>query len=125
MTRALLMLWPAIMLGCVSAPEVNPWAERERASVEAEYPIEPPELAEDLSNLGSVLETGLGNYDIAEANAEALESLSLAYNATLDAAEQDHAFLARQLREERRGRLWDKMSYWAVIAAGVLLGISR
>lgn len=129
MTRLLLALSLLTTAGCAIAPETapNPWADKPRVSESATYPIAPLELAEDMSNLGQVLETGLGNYDIARANAAAVESMSRAYNAALDAGEAQHDVAEARavlLEEERRARRWDKLQYWALVvligAAGVV-----
>ena len=128
-TPYLLMLLIVSTPGCVAVPtEPNPWSDRERVSTEAVYPIEYPELASDLSNIESVLEAALGNYDIAEANAKALEEMSRAYNSSLDAGEAEFELgqiRARQLAEERRARLWDKLSTWSIVAFLGLLSVAR
>jgi len=105
---------------CVSAPPTNnPWSEQQRAEDFAVYPIEIPELESDLSNLDEVLEAAIGNYDIAEANAETLIALSRAYNDLLAAGEAEFELAEsrrRLLEEERRARLWDKLSTWSILA---------
>lgn len=109
---------------CSYQLEPNPWTDKERVSIDATHPIKYPELAADLGNLESVLEAALGNFDIAEANARALEEMSRAYNAALDAGEAEFdlgQIRARQLAEERRARVWDRLSIWSILAViGVL-----
>jgi hypothetical protein len=81
------------------------------------YPVAPPELAADLSNLDVVLGVHVDNYDIGYANAEALGARNRAYNAALDAGSAEHEIAeirAIALTEERRGRLMDRV--WSVLA---------
>lgn len=118
------MLWLATIAGCASAPETpNPWTDLERADPAVTYPAELPLLAEDLSNLDVVLDVALENSEIAAANADALAAMSRAHNALIDAGASEHELgqlRRRLLEEERRARLWDRLSVMSIVA---LLGL--
>ncbi len=123
MSRTLLLLLAAITSACATYErEPNPFREeaRGRVSETATYPARPPQLAEDGSNIEEVLEAATGNYTIARDNAIALERLSRAHNAVLDAAEFEHERSERRaemLAEARRDRI---LTGWFWRLVGVL-----
>lgn len=105
----------------------NPWIEQQRASEDVTYPIRPPDADEGATpqQIGAALQAGLGNYDVAFENAEALSHLSRQYNAILDAGSYEHEradHFEQMLREEERARVRDKLSYWALI--GLIFGVA-
>ncbi|KPK74255.1 MAG: hypothetical protein AMJ84_00260 [Acidithiobacillales bacterium SM23_46] len=67
-----------------------------------------------------------GNYEAAEANAEALEDLSKAYNHLIDAGQLQQQFTQvreEQLERERRDHFMDNWFHRGLIALGLLVAL--
>lgn len=70
--------------------------------------------------------TAGGNYQVAQANAEALALQSQAYNELVDCAELAHQFgqvREEQLAQERRDHFVDNWFHRGLIALGILVAV--
>jgi len=136
--RILLLLFLAgISAACSNNPVVLPVWDLEPAEIEAQKPLTLPVLPSagvsgDLATFGQAemvqleryVTTSEGNYLIALANAEALESQAKAYNALIEAGKmQRQIAVIRQemLDQERSDHFVDNMTHRIVILVGGLL----
>ena len=128
------------LYGCAtSAIELPEW-QLPPAATQVTRPLPLPPLPDPLSStadsvtfstadfqaLLAYAQTAEGNQDIAQANADALVTLSQAYNALIEAGKAQRQFAQireEQLRRERRERAQDNWFHRAVIALGVLVAL--
>ena len=137
MNRLLTLLVIGTLTGCVSTPAELPEWEIPEAMEVATYPLSLPGLppatvndagmaeftAEGITQLTAFIEASRANYDVAEANAAALEAQSRAFNALIDAGKlqrQVGQIRGELLEIERRDRRIDNWFYRGVIALGLI-----
>lgn len=126
-----------LVAGCTQTPaRPNPWENLSIPAAEATRPAELPAWpagavegdrlyltaaeANQLADFGEVSHT---NYRIATELAEAVDELSEGYNDLVRAGNAEHELAelrGRMVEEERRARLWDKLSTWSILG---LLGV--
>lgn len=127
--------------GCASDPiQVPTWQNLEPASVSAQRPLERPDLPDPIDStsetvtfdtdgfktLLDIIDIGDGNYEIAQANADALNAQSSAYNALIDAGRLQEQFTQireEQLQRERRDHFLDNWFHRGLIALGILISL--
>ena len=114
-----------------SPPRANPWADKAITAEPAARPVALPAWS-DAVPCGEALcltpaqadalltysDVADANYEIAVELAGAVDELGVAYNSLVKAgtAEYELSELRGEMVEaERKGRLWDKMSYWALL----------
>lgn len=122
----------ALSAGCTSIPvRDNPWTDLAVDTAPAARPVSPPELPvgtvegqrlyftpAEADTLTDFVDVADGNYEIATELAESVDSMRGAYNDLVRAGNAEHELaelLRRMLEEERRARLWDKLSSWSII----------
>ena len=136
-------IWPiflalGILQGCASQPiELPSWDSLEPASEEIQYPLSLPEIPAPASStddtvtftkeafrtLTLYVTAAGGNYDIAVANAEALERQSAAYNYLIEAGKLQRQFAQireEQLAKERQDHIIDNLFHRGIIALGLI-----
>jgi hypothetical protein len=119
---------------------VPTWQNLEPASVSAQRPLERPDLPDPIDStsetvtfdtdgfktLLDIIDIGDGNYEIAQANADALNAQSSAYNALIDAGRLQEQFTQireEQLQRERRDHFLDNWFHRGLIALGILISL--
>lgn len=139
------MTWATCFLlgslsGCASSPVELPTCEVERTSVEIQAPARLPEIPspvrsdddtvtfdrEGFEALVRYTIVAGGNYEVSQANTEALEAQSEAYNELADCAEIVHQFgqvREEQLARERRDHFIDNWFHRGLIALGILVAL--
>jgi len=134
----LTLLAIGILTGCSSTPPELPEWDIPRATEEAQAPLTLPERPKaTVTDVGGAMFTAQGmqqlkrfvvaseaNYDIAQANAEALEAQSKAFNALIDAGtvQREVAQIRQELLEtERRDHFIDNWFHRGVIILGLLV----
>ena len=123
-TLALLFL-VGISAGCSSNPVTLPDWDLEPAEVTAQEPLALPQLTDPLTAeaLESLLIISEGNYEIAFANARALNAQAQAYNALIEAGKmqvQIAEIRQEMLDQERRDHMVDNLTYRVVIILGLI-----
>lgn len=126
--------------GCVSSPVELPTCEVERVSVEVQRPLRLPEMPSPVSGnddtvsfdrdgfaalVAYTIAAG-GNYEVAVANADALEAQSGAYNELIECSRLAHQFgqvREEQLAQERRDHFIDNWFHRGLIALGILVAV--
>lgn len=126
--------------GCVSSPVELPTCEVERVSVEVQRPLRLPEMPPPVSGnddtvsfdrdgfaalVAYTIAAG-GNYEVAVANADALEAQSGAYNELIECSRLAHQFgqvREEQLAQERRDHFIDNWFHRGLIALGILVAV--
>lgn len=133
-----MLLLIGILTGCSSTPVELPEWDIPEANVQAQYPLSLPERPPaSIGQSGNAEFTQAGmlqlqryavtsetNFTIAQANAEALEAQSRAYNSLIDAGKMQHQ--VAQIREElleieRRDHATDNWFYRGIIALGIIV----
>lgn len=135
-------LTPILLLaGCASyTPRESAWEALEPVSggevQEAlEYP-EWPEIAVEgsqavlseagLRRLAEIRELAEANRELAQVHAERIQALEQAHDSLVRAGQSEYELAelrGRLLEEERRARLWDKLTYGGLALLGVILGL--
>ena len=116
----------------IAPPGPNPWDELELRAADIARPVALPAppagtvegdrlyfTPAEAEELLLYLEVAEGNGEIGAELAAALEDLSRAYSSAVTAGSAEHELSESrrvQLEEERRARLWDKLSVWSVLA---------
>lgn len=126
--------------GCASSPVELPTCEVEPVTVEVQQPLRLPEMPSPVSGdddtvsfdrdgfaalVAYTIAAG-GNYDIAVANAGALEAQSEAYNELVECSRLAHQFgqvREEQLARERRDHFIDNWFHRGLIALGILVAL--
>lgn len=126
--------------GCASSPVELPTCEVEPVSVDVQRPLRLPEMPSPVAGddqtvsfdrdgfaaLVAYTMAAGGNYEVAVANAEALEAQSGAYNELIQCSRIAHQFgqvREEQLAQERRDHFIDNWFHRGLIALGLLVAV--
>ena len=126
--------------GCVSSPVELPTCEVEHTTTKIQQPLSLPELPSPESSTADTVTFSKdsfralvdysivagGNYDIAVANAAALDTQSEAYNELAECSRLAHQFgqvREEQLERERRDHFVDNWFHRGLIALGILVAL--
>lgn len=124
--------------GCASSPVDIPKWDLVPVEEQAQHPIRLPELPSPVASTDSTVTftqpdfarllryatVSGGNYEIAEANALALESMNEAYNSLIVAGQAQLSFTQvreEQLQQERRDHFIDNWFHRGLIALAILV----